>query len=151
MVPAHMTLALREVNSALYRHQKAVGIPLCTPHCAFWGSEEGWAPQILGWFRDQLVGSLQSLHSICVAVAWQQGSGAGLSLPGDAAVGSGVIVRALAPALLRTACRAGSDLFSLSPGSPLPDLQEQFSPPEVAPPLLVKLVEAIEKKGNGGH
>uniref|UniRef100_A0A8C3GGA4 Phosphatidylinositol 3-kinase regulatory subunit beta n=1 Tax=Cairina moschata TaxID=8855 RepID=A0A8C3GGA4_CAIMO len=32
-------------------------------------------------------------------------------------------------------------------GSPLPDLQEQFSPPEIAPPLLVKLVEAIEKKG----
>ncbi|KFP11545.1 Phosphatidylinositol 3-kinase regulatory subunit beta, partial [Egretta garzetta] len=31
--------------------------------------------------------------------------------------------------------------------SPLPDLQEQFSPPEIAPPLLVKLVEAIEKKG----
>uniref|UniRef100_A0A663MXS7 Phosphatidylinositol 3-kinase regulatory subunit beta n=1 Tax=Athene cunicularia TaxID=194338 RepID=A0A663MXS7_ATHCN len=26
--------------------------------------------------------------------------------------------------------------------SPLPDLQEQFSPPEIAPPLLVKLVEA---------
>lgn len=36
------------------------------------------------------------------------------------------------------------------PGSPLPDLQEQFSPPEIAPPLLVKLVEAIEKKGKGG-
>ncbi|NXS14966.1 P85B kinase, partial [Neodrepanis coruscans] len=32
-------------------------------------------------------------------------------------------------------------------GSPLPDVQEQFSPPEIAPPLLVKLVEAIEKKG----
>ncbi|KAK2542169.1 hypothetical protein Q9233_000261 [Columba guinea] len=31
--------------------------------------------------------------------------------------------------------------------SPLPDLQDQFSPPELAPPLLVKLVEAIEKKG----
>lgn len=37
-----------------------------------------------------------------------------------------------------------------SPGSPLPDLQEQFSPPEIAPPLLVKLVEAIEKKGKRG-
>ncbi|NXC46214.1 P85B kinase, partial [Penelope pileata] len=36
---------------------------------------------------------------------------------------------------------------ALEQGSPLPDLQEQFSPPEVAPPLLVKLVEAIEKKG----
>ncbi|XP_009470154.1 PREDICTED: phosphatidylinositol 3-kinase regulatory subunit beta isoform X2 [Nipponia nippon] len=36
---------------------------------------------------------------------------------------------------------------ALEQGSPLPDLQEQFSPPEIAPPLLVKLVEAIEKKG----
>ncbi|XP_029470184.1 phosphatidylinositol 3-kinase regulatory subunit beta isoform X2 [Rhinatrema bivittatum] len=29
----------------------------------------------------------------------------------------------------------------------LPDLTEQFSPPENAPPILLKLVEAIEKKG----
>ncbi|XP_054842147.1 phosphatidylinositol 3-kinase regulatory subunit alpha isoform X2 [Eublepharis macularius] len=29
----------------------------------------------------------------------------------------------------------------------LPDLSEQFSPPDNAPPLLVKLVEAIERKG----
>ncbi|XP_017709209.1 PREDICTED: phosphatidylinositol 3-kinase regulatory subunit beta-like, partial [Rhinopithecus bieti] len=29
----------------------------------------------------------------------------------------------------------------------LPDLPEQFSPPDVAPPLLVKLVEAIERTG----
>jgi len=29
----------------------------------------------------------------------------------------------------------------------LPDLAEQFAPPDIAPPLLVKLVEAIEKKG----
>ncbi|NXX75276.1 P85B kinase, partial [Urocolius indicus] len=36
---------------------------------------------------------------------------------------------------------------ALEQGSPLPDLQEQFSPPEIAPPLLVRLVEAIEKKG----
>ncbi|NXC22090.1 P85B kinase, partial [Corythaeola cristata] len=36
---------------------------------------------------------------------------------------------------------------ALEQGSPLPDLQEQFSPPEIAPPLLAKLVEAIEKKG----
>ncbi|KAM6310701.1 phosphatidylinositol 3-kinase regulatory subunit beta [Podargus strigoides] len=36
---------------------------------------------------------------------------------------------------------------ALEQGSPLPDLQEQFSPPEIAPPLLVKLVEALEKKG----
>uniref|UniRef100_A0A2I3G9U2 SH2 domain-containing protein n=1 Tax=Nomascus leucogenys TaxID=61853 RepID=A0A2I3G9U2_NOMLE len=33
------------------------------------------------------------------------------------------------------------------PGLTLPDLPEQFSPPDVAPPLLVKLVEAIEKTG----
>ncbi|KFV67816.1 Phosphatidylinositol 3-kinase regulatory subunit beta, partial [Dryobates pubescens] len=36
---------------------------------------------------------------------------------------------------------------ALEQGSPLLDLQEQFTPPEIAPPLLVKLVEAIEKKG----
>ncbi|KAK2541822.1 hypothetical protein Q9966_003662 [Columba livia] len=36
---------------------------------------------------------------------------------------------------------------ALEQASPLPDLQDQFSPPELAPPLLVKLVEAIEKKG----
>uniref|UniRef100_A0A8C0M2K8 Phosphatidylinositol 3-kinase regulatory subunit alpha n=1 Tax=Canis lupus familiaris TaxID=9615 RepID=A0A8C0M2K8_CANLF len=29
----------------------------------------------------------------------------------------------------------------------LPDLAEQFAPPDIAPPLLVKLLEAIEKKG----
>ncbi|ERE82807.1 phosphatidylinositol 3-kinase regulatory subunit alpha-like isoform 1 [Cricetulus griseus] len=29
----------------------------------------------------------------------------------------------------------------------LPDLAEQFAPPDVAPPLLIKLVDAIEKKG----
>uniref|UniRef100_A0ACB8EQA3 Phosphatidylinositol 3-kinase regulatory subunit alpha n=1 Tax=Sphaerodactylus townsendi TaxID=933632 RepID=A0ACB8EQA3_9SAUR len=29
----------------------------------------------------------------------------------------------------------------------LPDLSEQFSPPDIAPPVLVKLVEAIERKG----
>uniref|UniRef100_A0A8C6J2R6 Uncharacterized protein n=1 Tax=Melopsittacus undulatus TaxID=13146 RepID=A0A8C6J2R6_MELUD len=33
-------------------------------------------------------------------------------------------------------------------GCRLPELQDQFSPPEPAPPLLVKLVEAIEKKGD---
>lgn len=29
----------------------------------------------------------------------------------------------------------------------LPDLTEQFSPPEVAPSFLIKVVEAIEKRG----
>ncbi|XP_074936104.1 phosphatidylinositol 3-kinase regulatory subunit alpha isoform X1 [Phalacrocorax aristotelis] len=29
----------------------------------------------------------------------------------------------------------------------LPDLTEQFAPPDVAPPILIKIVEAIEKKG----
>lgn len=38
-------------------------------------------------------------------------------------------------------------LFVLA-ASTLPDLAEQFAPPDVAPPLLIKLVEAIEKKGN---
>uniref|UniRef100_A0A8D0B1N8 Phosphatidylinositol 3-kinase regulatory subunit alpha n=2 Tax=Episquamata TaxID=1329912 RepID=A0A8D0B1N8_SALMN len=33
------------------------------------------------------------------------------------------------------------------PAFTLPDLSEQFLPPENAPPLLVKLVEAIERKG----
>ncbi|KAF2976886.1 hypothetical protein EK904_015045 [Melospiza melodia maxima] len=28
----------------------------------------------------------------------------------------------------------------------LPDLTEQFTPPDVAPPILVKIVETIEKK-----
>lgn len=32
----------------------------------------------------------------------------------------------------------------------LPDLAEQFAPPDIAPPLLIKLVEAIERKGNPG-
>lgn len=38
--------------------------------------------------------------------------------------------------------------FYLLAASTLPDLAEQFAPPDVAPPLLIKLVEAIEKKGN---
>uniref|UniRef100_A0A8C4LBC4 Phosphoinositide-3-kinase regulatory subunit 2 n=1 Tax=Equus asinus asinus TaxID=83772 RepID=A0A8C4LBC4_EQUAS len=33
------------------------------------------------------------------------------------------------------------------PGLTLPDLPEQFSPPDAAPPILVKLVEAIEQTG----
>nr|XP_014430856.1 phosphatidylinositol 3-kinase regulatory subunit beta [Pelodiscus sinensis] len=32
-------------------------------------------------------------------------------------------------------------------GGLLPDLAEQFTPPEMAPPLLLRLVDAIEKKG----
>ncbi|RMC04450.1 hypothetical protein DUI87_18893 [Hirundo rustica rustica] len=32
-------------------------------------------------------------------------------------------------------------------GFSLPDLTEQFAPPDVAPPILVKIVETIEKKG----
>ena len=35
----------------------------------------------------------------------------------------------------------------LLPGLTLPDLPEQFSPPDVAPPILVKLVEAVERTG----
>ncbi|XP_076978265.1 phosphatidylinositol 3-kinase regulatory subunit beta [Tamandua tetradactyla] len=33
------------------------------------------------------------------------------------------------------------------PGFMLPDLPEQFSPPDVAPPILLKLVEAVEQTG----
>ncbi|KAM8940371.1 phosphatidylinositol 3-kinase regulatory subunit beta [Pelodytes ibericus] len=33
------------------------------------------------------------------------------------------------------------------PGTPLPELVDQFTPPEVAPPLLSRLLEAIEKRG----
>uniref|UniRef100_A0A8C8S4R6 Phosphatidylinositol 3-kinase regulatory subunit beta n=1 Tax=Pelusios castaneus TaxID=367368 RepID=A0A8C8S4R6_9SAUR len=36
---------------------------------------------------------------------------------------------------------------ALEQGWLLPDLSEQFSPPEIAPPLLQRLLEAIEKKG----
>uniref|UniRef100_A0A8C4LEP1 Phosphatidylinositol 3-kinase regulatory subunit beta n=1 Tax=Equus asinus TaxID=9793 RepID=A0A8C4LEP1_EQUAS len=36
------------------------------------------------------------------------------------------------------------------PGLTLPDLPEQFSPPDAAPPILVKLVEAIEQTGLDG-
>ncbi|XP_033862484.2 phosphatidylinositol 3-kinase regulatory subunit alpha isoform X2 [Acipenser ruthenus] len=37
--------------------------------------------------------------------------------------------------------------YFMKPASTLPDLTEQFSPPDEAPPMLVKLVEAIERKG----
>lgn len=77
---------------------------------------------------------------------WQQGPGFPCS--GTPLLGAALVVSIPGSA----AGRAGSDASSLSPsspGSPLPDLQEQFSPPEIAPPLLVKLVEAIEKKGRG--
>ncbi|ELK11404.1 Phosphatidylinositol 3-kinase regulatory subunit alpha [Pteropus alecto] len=37
--------------------------------------------------------------------------------------------------------------FCLLAALTLPDLAEQFAPPDAAPPLLIKLVEAIEKKG----
>ncbi|RXM93461.1 Phosphatidylinositol 3-kinase regulatory subunit alpha [Acipenser ruthenus] len=36
--------------------------------------------------------------------------------------------------------------YFMKPASTLPDLTEQFSPPDEAPPMLVKLVEAIERK-----
>uniref|UniRef100_A0A8C0WS72 Phosphatidylinositol 3-kinase regulatory subunit beta n=1 Tax=Castor canadensis TaxID=51338 RepID=A0A8C0WS72_CASCN len=38
----------------------------------------------------------------------------------------------------------------LLPGLTLPDLPEQFSPPDVAPPILVRLVEAMEQTGLDG-
>lgn len=37
--------------------------------------------------------------------------------------------------------------FSSSTAFSLPDLTEQFSPPDVAPPILIKIIETIEKKG----
>uniref|UniRef100_A0A8C3RSR7 Phosphatidylinositol 3-kinase regulatory subunit beta n=2 Tax=Chelydra serpentina TaxID=8475 RepID=A0A8C3RSR7_CHESE len=40
-----------------------------------------------------------------------------------------------------------SRVEALEQGWLLPDLAEQFTPPEVGPPLLLRLVEAIEKKG----
>lgn len=36
------------------------------------------------------------------------------------------------------------------PGFSLLDLTEQFAPPEAAPPMLARLLEAIERKG-GSH
>ncbi|XP_013909116.1 PREDICTED: phosphatidylinositol 3-kinase regulatory subunit alpha isoform X1 [Thamnophis sirtalis] len=47
----------------------------------------------------------------------------------------------MAPSPARVGTEGDQSVFTLS------DLCEQFSPPEIAPPLLVKLVEAIERKG----
>ncbi|XP_032070674.1 phosphatidylinositol 3-kinase regulatory subunit alpha isoform X1 [Thamnophis elegans] len=47
----------------------------------------------------------------------------------------------MAPSPARVGTESDQSVFTLS------DLCEQFSPPEIAPPLLVKLVEAIERKG----
>lgn len=95
--------------------------------CGFWG---------------QLAGSVRCLRGC----GWQQG-------PGFSCSGTSLLEAALVVSIPGSVSgRAGSDASFLSPsspGSPLPDLQEQFSPPEIAPPLLVKLVEAIEKKGRG--
>lgn len=38
-------------------------------------------------------------------------------------------------------------LLSYPPGFSLPDLTEQFSLPETSPPMLARLLEAIERKG----
>ncbi|XP_077187625.1 phosphatidylinositol 3-kinase regulatory subunit beta [Paroedura picta] len=46
---------------------------------------------------------------------------------------------------------ASHEQEALEQGSVLPELSEQFAPPEVAPPLLCQLVEAIEKKGLEGR
>lgn len=37
--------------------------------------------------------------------------------------------------------------FSLPGSCTLLDLMEQFAPPEMGPPMLLKLLEAIERKG----
>ncbi|TRZ22337.1 hypothetical protein HGM15179_004755 [Zosterops borbonicus] len=47
----------------------------------------------------------------------------------------------VAPSPARAESESEQQAFSL------PDLTEQFAPPEVAPPILVKIVETIEKKG----
>ncbi|NXC83771.1 P85A kinase, partial [Cercotrichas coryphoeus] len=47
----------------------------------------------------------------------------------------------VAPSPAKTESESEQQAFSL------PDLTEQFTPPDVAPPILVKIVETIEKKG----
>ncbi|NWZ79814.1 phosphatidylinositol 3-kinase regulatory subunit alpha isoform X1 [Poecile atricapillus] len=47
----------------------------------------------------------------------------------------------VAPSLAKAESETEQQAFSL------PDLTEQFTPPDVAPPILVKIVETIEKKG----
>ncbi|XP_077203411.1 phosphatidylinositol 3-kinase regulatory subunit alpha isoform X2 [Paroedura picta] len=51
------------------------------------------------------------------------------------------------PRLCAALQHASKQKIILKPAFTLPDLSEQFSPPDNAPPLLVKLVEAIERKG----
>ena len=49
---------------------------------------------------------------------------------------------------------SGKNKPFLPSGFGLPDLPEQFAPPEIAPPTLVKLLGAIESKGESlgqGH
>nr|XP_033785789.1 phosphatidylinositol 3-kinase regulatory subunit alpha isoform X2 [Geotrypetes seraphini] len=55
-----------------------------------------------------------------------------------------------APKLYATFQQTSKTSLTLKTGSPafaLPDLSEQFSPLDSAPPILIKLLEAIEKKG----
>lgn len=44
-------------------------------------------------------------------------------------------------------CSLAYFYFSSFTAFSLPDLTEQFSPPDVAPPILIKIIETIENKG----
>lgn len=44
-------------------------------------------------------------------------------------------------------CVLADSLLLFPPGFCLPDLTEQFSLPETSPPMLARLLEAIEAKG----
>ncbi|XP_010221415.1 PREDICTED: phosphatidylinositol 3-kinase regulatory subunit alpha isoform X1 [Tinamus guttatus] len=51
------------------------------------------------------------------------------------------------PSLSAVLQHASKQKILLKSGFSLPDLTEQFSPPDIAPPILIKIVETIEKKG----
>ncbi|XP_048358841.1 phosphatidylinositol 3-kinase regulatory subunit alpha isoform X2 [Sphaerodactylus townsendi] len=51
------------------------------------------------------------------------------------------------PSICAVLQRTSKQKIILKSAFTLPDLSEQFSPPDIAPPVLVKLVEAIERKG----
>uniref|UniRef100_A0A2I3G3A4 Phosphatidylinositol 3-kinase regulatory subunit beta n=1 Tax=Nomascus leucogenys TaxID=61853 RepID=A0A2I3G3A4_NOMLE len=91
--------------------------------------------------RDVLVVSRAALQALGVAKGGERCPQSRTRQRGDF---PGTYVEFLGPvALAWPSPRDGAP----EPGLTLPDLPEQFSPPDVAPPLLVKLVEAIEKTG----
>lgn len=44
-------------------------------------------------------------------------------------------------------CSSVTEICAVVSAVPVPDLSEQFTPPETAPPALVGLIQAIEKRG----